>query len=59
MSSENCTVTVYFETEKWLILQLLLFCGLETDGESTIVTRRFGKNNVFHSWGRSDFQTFF
>ena len=32
--------------EKWLISQLLLFSRLKTDGESTIVTRRVGKNNV-------------
>ena len=27
---------------------------LKTDGKSIIVTRRFGKNNVFHLWGISD-----
>ena len=47
MSSENCTFTVCFVTEKCLISQLLLFSRLKTDGESTIVTRRVGKNNVF------------
>ena len=47
-SSENCTFSVYFETGKWLNSQLLLFFRLETDDESTIVTRRIGKNNVFN-----------
>ena len=41
---------------KWLISQLLLFSRLKTDGESIIVTRHIGKNNVFHSWGTSDCQ---
>ena len=56
MSTENCTVNVCFETGKWVISQLLLFFGLKTDGESIIGTRRDGKNNVFLSWGTSDFQ---
>ena len=51
-SSENCTFTVCFETGKWLISQLLLFSHFKRDGESTIVNRRVGKNNEFHSWGK-------
>ena len=37
-SSENCTFTVCFEKEKWLISQLSLFSCLKTDRESKIVT---------------------
>ena len=56
LPSENCTFTFCFETGKCLIPQLLLFSGLKIDGESTIVTIRVGKKNVFHSWRTSDCQ---
>ena len=41
---------------KWLILQLLLFSRLKTDGESTIFTKRVGKNNLFYLWKTIDCQ---
>ena len=55
-SNENCTFTVCFETGKWLISQQLLFSRLKTDGESTIVTKLVGKNNMFHSWRTTECQ---